>query len=119
MRSAVARGRDRRCNVADERLECCDAKLRRRQRLIWLPMLQPSVRQPRPSSSFRADAVAVRADRVQYAAMTTPGNYNTDVSDMYAVHRAIIGALDAAPAYVANAGLDASVSRSSVRSTKT
>src|SRR4029453_3438923 len=38
--------------------------------------------------------------------MTTPGDYNTDVSDMYAVHRALTGALDAAPAYVAKAGLD-------------
>ncbi|HWS44336.1 MAG TPA: hemerythrin domain-containing protein [Acidimicrobiia bacterium] len=38
--------------------------------------------------------------------MTTPGNYDTDVSDMYAAHRALIGALDAAPAYVAGAGLD-------------
>jgi hemerythrin-like domain-containing protein len=38
--------------------------------------------------------------------MTTPGNYNTDVSDMYAVHKALIQALDAAPAYVAKADLD-------------
>ena len=38
--------------------------------------------------------------------MTTLGNYNTDVSDMYAVHKALIGALDAAPAYVAKADLD-------------
>jgi hemerythrin-like domain-containing protein len=35
--------------------------------------------------------------------MTAPGNYETDVSDMYAVHRALIGALDAAPSYVATA----------------
>jgi hypothetical protein len=38
--------------------------------------------------------------------MTTLGDYNTDVSDMYAVHKALTGALDAAPAYVAKAGLD-------------
>jgi len=38
--------------------------------------------------------------------MTTLGNYNTDVSDMYAIHKALTGALDAAPAYVAKAGLD-------------
>ena len=38
--------------------------------------------------------------------MTTLGNYNTEVSDMYAVHKALTGALDAAPAYVAKAGLD-------------
>ena len=38
--------------------------------------------------------------------MTTLGNYNTDVSDMYAVHKALTGALEAAPAYVAKAGVD-------------
>ena len=38
--------------------------------------------------------------------MTTPGNYTTDVSDMFAVHKALTGALDAAPAYVAKAGID-------------
>jgi hemerythrin-like domain-containing protein len=39
--------------------------------------------------------------------MTTVGNsYDTDVSDMYAVHKAILGALDAAQAYVAEAGLE-------------
>ena len=38
--------------------------------------------------------------------MTTLGDYNTDVSDMYAVHKALTGALDAAPAYVAKADLD-------------
>ena len=38
---------------------------------------------------------------------TTLGNHNTDVSDMYAVHKALTGALEAAPAYVANAGVDA------------
>ena len=38
--------------------------------------------------------------------MTTLGCYNTDVSDMYAVHKALTGALDAVPAYVAKAGLD-------------
>jgi hemerythrin-like domain-containing protein len=38
--------------------------------------------------------------------MTTLGNYNTDVSDMYAIHTALTGALDAAPAYIANAGVD-------------
>jgi len=38
--------------------------------------------------------------------MTTLSNYNTDVSDMYAVHKALTGALDAAPAYVAKAGVD-------------
>src|SRR5262245_34195559 len=38
--------------------------------------------------------------------MTTPGNYDTDVSDMYAVHQALTGALDAAPEYVVKAGLD-------------
>jgi hemerythrin-like domain-containing protein len=34
------------------------------------------------------------------------GNYDTEVSDMYAVHQALIGALDAAPTYVATADLD-------------
>ena len=38
--------------------------------------------------------------------MTSLGNRNTDVSDMYAVHKAITGALEAAPAYVAKAGVD-------------
>jgi hemerythrin-like domain-containing protein len=38
--------------------------------------------------------------------MTSPGSYSTDVSDMSAVHKALTGALDAAPAYVAEAGLD-------------
>ena len=39
--------------------------------------------------------------------MTTPGNYQTDVSDMYAVHKALMSALDAAPTYVAKADFDA------------
>jgi len=39
--------------------------------------------------------------------MTTLVTYDTDVSDMYAIHKALLGALDAAPAYVAEAGLDA------------
>jgi hemerythrin-like domain-containing protein len=39
--------------------------------------------------------------------VTTLGTYDTDVSDMYAVHKAILGALDAAPAYIADAGRDA------------
>jgi len=38
--------------------------------------------------------------------MTTLGTYNTDVSDMYAVHRALLGALEAAPECVAKAGRD-------------
>jgi hemerythrin-like domain-containing protein len=38
--------------------------------------------------------------------MTTLGNYSTDVSDMYAIHKALMGALDSAPAYVAKADLD-------------
>ncbi len=38
--------------------------------------------------------------------MTAPGNYTTDVSDMFAVHKALTGALDAAPTYVAKAGVD-------------
>jgi hemerythrin-like domain-containing protein len=36
--------------------------------------------------------------------MTSPGNYATDVSDMYAIHTTLTGALDGAPTYVANAG---------------
>jgi hemerythrin-like domain-containing protein len=36
--------------------------------------------------------------------VTTLGNQHTDVSDMYAVHKALLGALDSAPAYVAEAG---------------
>ena len=36
--------------------------------------------------------------------MTTPGNFNTETSDMFAVHQALIGALDAAPALVGSAG---------------
>jgi hemerythrin-like domain-containing protein len=39
--------------------------------------------------------------------MTALGSYNTDVSDMYAVHKALTDALDAAPTYVAKAGVDA------------
>lgn len=40
--------------------------------------------------------------------LVTPlANLNTDVSDMLAVHRALTGALEAAPAYVAKAGVDA------------
>ena len=38
--------------------------------------------------------------------MTTLGTNHTDVSDMYATHKALVGALDAAPAYVAKAGPD-------------
>jgi hemerythrin-like domain-containing protein len=38
---------------------------------------------------------------------TTSGTYDTDVSDMYAVHEALREALDAAPAYVVKAGDDA------------
>jgi len=38
--------------------------------------------------------------------MTSPGDYTTDVSDMYAIHKALTDALDSAPGYVANAGLD-------------
>jgi len=38
---------------------------------------------------------------------TVLGTYDTDVSDMYAIHRALLGALGAAPGYVAEAGLDA------------
>jgi hemerythrin-like domain-containing protein len=36
--------------------------------------------------------------------MTTLGTYHTDVSDMYAVHRALLGALESVPDYVAKAG---------------
>ncbi len=35
--------------------------------------------------------------------MTSPGSYSTDTSDMFAVHRAILGALDAAALRVASA----------------
>src|SRR5262245_44707284 len=38
--------------------------------------------------------------------VTTLGTYDTDVSDMYAIHKALLGALDAAPGYVADAGHD-------------
>lgn len=38
--------------------------------------------------------------------MTTVATYQTDVSDMYAVHKALLGALDTAPACVADAGVD-------------
>src|SRR5262245_17823768 len=38
--------------------------------------------------------------------MTNLGSYDTDVADMFAVHHALLGALDAAPAYVASAGAD-------------
>jgi hemerythrin-like domain-containing protein len=38
--------------------------------------------------------------------MTTLGNCNTDVSDMFAVHNALTGALDAAPEYVGKADGD-------------
>ncbi|MFI5035490.1 MAG: hemerythrin domain-containing protein [Acidimicrobiales bacterium] len=39
--------------------------------------------------------------------MTSPGNYNTNTSDMFAVHRAILGALDAAPRLVGGTSADA------------
>ncbi len=39
--------------------------------------------------------------------MTAPGSYTTDTSDMFAVHRAILGALDSAPTLVTGAGDDA------------
>jgi hemerythrin-like domain-containing protein len=38
--------------------------------------------------------------------VTIPGQYDTDVSDMFAVHKALLGALDAAPQYVTKAGND-------------
>jgi hemerythrin-like domain-containing protein len=38
--------------------------------------------------------------------MTTLTTYETDVSDMFAVHKALLGALDAAPECVAKVGLD-------------
>ena len=38
--------------------------------------------------------------------MTTPATYDTDVSDMLAVHKALLGALAVVPEYVAKAGLD-------------
>src|SRR6516165_5784726 len=38
--------------------------------------------------------------------MTTLGTYHTDVSDMYAVHKALLGALDAVPDYIAGTQLD-------------
>jgi hemerythrin-like domain-containing protein len=38
--------------------------------------------------------------------VTTPGSYTTNTSDMFAVHRALLGALDAAPAAVAKAAVD-------------
>src|SRR5215468_11128068 len=37
---------------------------------------------------------------------TTSGTYDTDVSDMYAVHKALLEALGDAPASVAKAGAD-------------
>lgn len=37
-------------------------------------------------------------------AMVTPGHFNTDTSDMLAVHQALTGALDAAPSLVGSAG---------------
>jgi hemerythrin-like domain-containing protein len=51
----------------------------------------------------------VGAQRVwigQDLCVTTLGDYDTDVSDMLAVHRALTAALDAAPGYVAEADLD-------------
>jgi Hemerythrin HHE cation binding domain len=39
--------------------------------------------------------------------MPSPGSYNTDTSDMFAVHRALLESLVAAPTYVARAGDDA------------
>lgn len=39
--------------------------------------------------------------------MTGPGTYSTDTSDMFAVHKALLSSLDAAPAYVLGAGDDA------------
>jgi hemerythrin-like domain-containing protein len=36
--------------------------------------------------------------------MTTPGRYNTETSDLIAVHQALLGSLDAAPSLIGKAG---------------
>jgi hemerythrin-like domain-containing protein len=38
--------------------------------------------------------------------MTTPGSYNTETSDMIAVHQALLGSLDAAPSLIGKAADD-------------
>jgi hemerythrin-like domain-containing protein len=38
--------------------------------------------------------------------MTSPGNYETDFTDMFAVHQALLTALDAAATYIGRAGED-------------
>ena len=38
--------------------------------------------------------------------MTTPGQFETETADMIAVHRALLGSLDAAPKLVGRAGVD-------------
>jgi hemerythrin-like domain-containing protein len=55
----------------------------------------------------RAKSTPVSSSEWKGARMTTVGQYDTNVSDMFAVHHALTGALDTAPAYVAKAGVDA------------
>ena len=58
--------------------------------------------------TYSATAHTFRVNVVEPKAfMTTPGKYNTDVSDMLAVHKALTGALEAAPEYVAKVGVEA------------
>jgi hemerythrin-like domain-containing protein len=81
---------------------------------------EPKLRTTQPDRVLRAERIMREAGYeigqptrrgarrwIKRAAMTTLGDYNTDVSDMFAAHKALTGALDAAPAYVAKAGLDA------------
>jgi len=58
-----------------------------------------------PTTSQKQDRTHTDGDNEQ---QVTPavGAYHTDVSDMFAVHKALLGALDAVPACVATAGLD-------------
>src|SRR5262245_58251511 len=58
--------------------------------------------QVRPRHHYHEGVVVAMGEQT----LVTAGIYDTDVSDMFAVHKAILGALAAAQAYVAEAGLD-------------
>ena len=56
------------------------------------------------TSLRRPDRARNSRDQGEQAMTTTLGTYDTDVSDMYAIHKALLGGLDAAPRYITEAG---------------